>query len=370
MKSKDGHLGRRLHVGRRRYGLAASMKHSYAWATIGVVFIIIALYSGFLADQLYYTSSQGRDYLHQTQFASYPWQGALVMIVLTVVAAPLLGGLFGIITTRGIVERVQQLVAAAVHIAAGNYALRVSISGNDEIGQLEAQFNRMAGQLAESMASREALAKENARLGERARIARELHDAISQDLFSLRMLMDGLCQALPDDSYLQPRITTVEQTTRRMIREMRALLLELRPTQLEQLDLAAALQELAALYRDRCDVTVTAAIVTIPLSARIEHTLLRMAQEALSNAVRHAGATAISVSLELHEEKIVFTVADNGKGFCNDEGKPHYGLGLDLMRERAHELGGSFDLRTAPGQGTRIHICLPQEEAHDSRHDC
>jgi len=370
MKSKDGHLGRRLHVGRRRYGLAASMKHSYAWATIGVVFIIIALYSGFLADQLYYASSQGRDYLHQTQFASYPWQGALVMIVLTVVAAPLLGGLFGSISTRGIVERVQQLVEAAAHIAAGDYALRVSISGNDEIGQLEAQFNRMAGQLAESMASREALAKENARLEERARIARELHDAISQDLFSLRMLMDGLRQALPDDSCLQPRITTVEQTTRRMIREMRALLLELRPTQLEQLDLAAALQELAALYRDRCDVTVTAAIVTIPLSARIEHTLLRMAQEALSNAVRHAGATAISVSLELHEEKIVFTVADNGKGFCDDEGKPHYGLGLDLMRERARELGGSFELKTAPGQGTRIHICLPQEEAHDSRHDC
>ena len=346
------------------------MKRSYVWATIGVVFIIIALYGGFLADQLYYASSQGMDYLHQTQFASYPWQGALVMIMLTVLAAPLLGGLFGVITTRGIVQRVQQLVEAATHIAAGDYALRVSISGNDEIGQLEDQFNRMAGRLAESMASREALAKENARLGERARIARELHDAISQDLFSLRMLTDGLHQALPTDSRLQPRVAAVEQTTKRMIREMRALLLELRPTQLERLGLVAALQELASLYRDRCDVTVTTAIAAIPLAARIEHALLRISQEALSNAVRHAEATAISVSLELQEEKIAFTIADNGKGFSRDEGEPHHGLGLDLMRERAHELGGSFELNTAPGQGVRIHICLPQEEAHDSRHDC
>ena len=368
IKHKERHLKKRPHGMSRRYGLAASMKISYAWATIAVVFFIIALYGGFLADQLYYASSQGNTVL--SQVVSYPWQGALVMSILIVLTAPLLGGLFGSITTRRIIQRVQQLVEVTTHIAAGDYTLRVSISGNDEIGQLEDQFNRMAGQLAENMASREALAKENACLGERARISRELHDAISQDLFSLRMLTDGLRQALPTDSRLQPRVAAVEQTTKRMIREMRALLLELRPTPLEQQGLVTALQALAALYRDRCDVTVTTTIEEISLAARIEHALLRISQEALSNAVRHGEATVIRVSLELQKEEVALTIADNGKGFSRDEGEPHHGLGLDLMQERAHELGGSFELKTAPGHGVRIHVCLPQEEAHDSCDDC
>lgn len=342
----------------RRYGLQAAMKRAYAWATFGVIFVIIALYGGFLADQLYYASSHGVSSFSQ---ASYPWQGALVMILLTALVSPLLGGLFGAITTRGIIRRVQQLGEAATQIAAGDYALRVSVSGHDEIGQLEDQFNCMAQQLGESMASREALAKENARFAERARIARELHDAISQDLFSLRMLTDGLRQALPTDSHLQPRITTVEQIARRMLREMRALLLELRPAPLEQLGLVAALQELAALYRDRCDVMVATTIVANPLAADIEHVLLRISQEALSNAVRYAEATVIRLTLELQEEKVVLTIEDDGKGFSNSESELRHGLGLSLMRERVHELGGSFELNTAPGQGVHIRISLPQE---------
>jgi len=341
-----------------RYGLQAAMKRSYAWTTLGVVFVVVALYGGFLTDQLYYASSHGVSGFHQ---ANYFWEGALLMILLSASATPLLGGLFGAITTGGIIRRVQQLGEAAAQIASGDYSLRVSSSEHDEIGQLEDQFNHMAQQLAESMAHREVLAKENARLAERARIARELHDAISQDLFSLRMLTDGLQQALPADSCLQPRITTVEQTARRMLREMRALLLELRPVPLEQLGLVAALQELAALYRDRFDVTVTTAIMAIPLAAHIEHALLRISQEALSNAVRHAEATAISLMLELQEDKVMFIIGDNGRGFSGSEGKPHYGLGLSLMQERIHELGGRFEMETAPGQGVHIRISLPQE---------
>lgn len=185
--------------------------------------------------------------------------------------------------------------------------------------------------------------------------------AISQDLFSLRMLTDGLQMLLPADSDLQSPIAAVEQTTTNMIREMRALLLELRPIQLDQLGLVAALEELAATYRARLEMTVITTVVSVPLAAKVEHTLLRVAQEALANAVRHAGATEIAVSLAPQEDSIVLTITDNGKGLSADGSGSRHGLGLRVMQERIQELHGSFVLETAPGQGTCITVCVPRE---------
>src|SRR5712692_8390506 len=105
------------------------------------------------------------------------------------------GIFFGWITTRSLVRRVQQLVTATTQFADGDYTQRVDSGYADEIGQLERQFNQMAEQLVENISRRQQLAEQNARLEERSRISRELHDAISQDLFSLRMLADGLQEA-------------------------------------------------------------------------------------------------------------------------------------------------------------------------------
>jgi CubicO group peptidase (beta-lactamase class C family) len=106
-------------------------------------------------------------------------------------------------TTRGLVERVRNLATATTRFADRTYTQRVSVSRNDEIGLLEHQFQCMAEQLAESIAQREKLAEQNARLAERARISRELHDAISQDLFSLRMATGGL-QSTKMIRFLEP----------------------------------------------------------------------------------------------------------------------------------------------------------------------
>lgn len=305
-----------------------------------------------------------------------PWQvtGRLISSVLVslLIAAPI-GGLFGLITTRGLVRRLHSLVRASTRFANGDYMQRVQVRRSDEVGQLEQQFNRMAEQLVASIAQQQALAEQNARMQERARISRELHDAVSQNLFSLRTLLDGLeaeIGAGAEAAALQRRIGLLEQTTNTMTREMRALLLEMRPPQLEGLMLAEALETLADAYTSRLGIAVTTSIVPVVLSATTEQTLLRITQEALSNAARHANASLIVLSLAPRDRMASLTVTDNGRGMDPDESSTTHGLGLRLMQERVQELQGTFVLETAPGRGTRLEICVPQEEEHDSRANC
>ncbi len=289
-----------------------------------------------------------------------PLVSALILLLITVP----IGGLFGAISTRGLVRRIHRLAAATTRFTDGDYAQRVPVAGKDEVGQLEVQFNRMAEQLIESISRRQELAEQNARLGERDRISRELHDAVSQDLFSLHMMAGGLQAAFSPDSPLYPQIMTLKQTTQTMIFEMRALLLELRPAQLEHLGLPSALEDLATAYRSRLGIEVVTAIKSVALPSRVEHAILRIAQEALSNAARHAEATIITLTLEPEETMVALTITDNGNGFVFEDGgeQPYHSLGLRTMHERVQELHGSFTLTSAPGEGTSIHIRLPREE--------
>jgi signal transduction histidine kinase len=179
------------------------------------------------------------------------------------------------------------------------------------------------------------------------------------------MLAYGLQDALPASSEFQTQVTTLERTTSRMIHEMRALLLELRPAHLEQLGLAEALRDLVASYSERLEITITADIAPVSLQPEAEHALLRVAQEALSNAVRHARATQIILALAPLEQGASLTIRDNGAGFALDESQKQHGLGLDSMQERIHELHGTFTLHTAPGQGTEITVSLPRKEENE-----
>lgn len=297
---------------------------------------------------------------------SMPASGSLLLLLLGAVALLIvlipLGGIFGFFSTRGLVKRLKMLAQATTAVANGDYQQRLSVGRQDEIGQLELQFNRMTEQLGESVARQQTLAEENARLAERSRISRELHDAISQDLFSLSLLAGGLQSALPAASPLQRQAAILEQTTNSTIREMRALLLELRPTRLEQFSLVAALQELATAYRTRLDIQVKTDLTPLELEAGQEHAILRIAQEALANAARHASATEITLSLTRQNKQVLFRVHDNGRGFQADAESLRHGLGLRMMQERIQELHGTFALESAPDQGTTLAICLPLEE--------
>jgi signal transduction histidine kinase len=279
--------------------------------------------------------------------------------LLVLAAAVPVGLVFGLLSTRRLIRRLRRLAATTVAVAGGDYHQRLPVAGGDEVAQLEASLNRMAERLDAAMATQRQLAE----AGERTRIARELHDAISQDLFSLRLLAGGLRKALPAGSPLRPQVQTMEQTATATMHEMQALLLELRPVALADAGLVPALEELCQAYRERLGVAVDADLEPVELAPPAEHAVLRVVQEALANAVKHAHPNRIALRLQQQDGQVAVTVSDDGGGFDPATAKQHHGLGLGLMRERIVELGGSFQLDSTPGEGTSVRVLLPKDAA-------
>jgi signal transduction histidine kinase len=286
----------------------------------------------------------------------------LVVGLLVLGGAIPVGIVFGLLSTRRLIRRLRRLAATTVAVANGDYQQRVAVSGGgDEVAQLEANLNRMAERLDAAIATQRQLAGAT----ERARIARELHDAVSQDLFSLRLLAGGLRKALPSDSPLRPQVQTMEDTATATMHEMQALLLELRPVALADAGLVPALEELCGAYRDRLGVAVDAELEPVQLAPPAEHAVLRVVQEALANAVKHAQANRIRLRLHQQEQdgQVAVTVSDDGAGFDPAEAEERHGMGLGLMRERVAELGGTLQLDSTPGEGTSVRILLPKDAA-------
>jgi len=275
--------------------------------------------------------------------------------LLVLAAAVPVGLVFGLLSTRRLIGRLRRLAATTVAVADGDFRPRLPASGGDEVAQLEGNFNRMAERLDTAMATERQLAGAT----ERARIARELHDAISQDLFSLRLLAGGVRRALPAGSPLRPEVETMEQTATATMHEMQALLLELRPVALEDAGLVPALEELCRAYRERLGVTVDADLEPVELHGTAEHAVLRIVQEALANAVKHAQPNRIRLRLRSQAGQVAVSVSDDGSGFDPARAERH-GMGLGLMRERVAELGGTFQLDSTPGEGTSVRILLPR----------
>jgi signal transduction histidine kinase len=285
--------------------------------------------------------------------------GFLLAAVLVLVLLIPLGVVFGLLSTRRLIERIRRLAAGAAAMAGGNLQARVPVSGGDEVGVLEAGFNQMVEQLdAAGRAERDAASAE-ARLVERTRIARELHDSISQDLFSLSLVSGNLRRTLPDGTRFQEQAASMVRTIDHTMWEMRAMLLELRPVTLEKAGLVSALQELCRSYEVRLGVRFSADLHDVHLGPAAEHTVLRVVQEALSNAVRHGEAQTIELTLLRIEDHVDLVVCDDGRGFDPDQVGDRHGLGLSLMRERVAELGGDVAVRSRTGQGTRVRVRIP-----------
>jgi len=222
----------------------------------------------------------------------------------------------------------------------------------------------MAGQLQASLDVRRQLAEANARHQERARIARELHDSISQELFSLSVLAGGLRRALPPGSRVLTEVETMERTAGDTMREMQSLLLALRPVALEEVGLASAIEGICRAYTQRLGVQVQAELDPVTLEPALEHAVLRVTQEALANAVRHADADRVTVRLRAGEDRVVLEITDSGRGFdVAARQQSAVGLGLRTMRDRVAEHGGQLTIDSAPGAGTRVLACFRTEPA-------
>ena len=287
-------------------------------------------------------------------------------VVLLAAAFPV-GLAFGLLSTRRLTRRLGRLAALSLRVADGDFGQRVRVSGHDEVSQLETNFNRMAGQLQASLDATRQLGEANARHEERTRIARELHDSISQELFSLSVLAGGLRRALPAGSAVLPQVEMMERTAGDTMREMRSLLLALRPVALAEDDLPGALAGVCRSYEERLGIPVGAELDLTGLGPgglppAVEHALLRVTQEAVGNAARHAGPARITVRLEADGGRAVLEVADDGSGFdvtAPPRDGDGLGLGLHTMRDRVTELGGLLTVESGPGEGTRVRASFP-----------
>ncbi|WP_345469304.1 HAMP domain-containing sensor histidine kinase [Actinoallomurus oryzae] len=269
-----------------------------------------------------------------------------------------MGALFGLLSTGRLIQRVRRLVAGITSMADGDLSARIPVSGGDEVGRLEDGFNRMAERLTAAVRAERAAARQ----AERTRIARELHDSVSQDLFSVNLLAGGLREAITDGE-LRSQAESLERTVGRTMREMRAMLLELRPIDLEDAGLALALDQLCRAYEARLGVRITTDVGLVQLRPEAEHAVLRLVQEALGNATRHGDAETIELSLTGDGGRVEVVVRDDGRGFDPARAGERHGMGLGLMRDRVTELGGTFQVVSAPGQGTVVRARIPEVAA-------
>jgi signal transduction histidine kinase len=287
------------------------------------------------------------------------------------VVSSLIGLLFGWLVGRGFSKRLKRLTEASAALAGGDLSRRITDCSVDEIGQLGSQFNRMADQLATNVRDLRLLADRNAQLAEQAaqlaiieernRLARDLHDSVSQDLFSLTMLAAATRRMIVDRPDLAAdQLQEMQETAQRALQETRSLVLALRPAALDGRGLAPALRDLAAAVHARQGLDVA---LTISGERRLpfeyEQALFRIVQEALGNVARHSGVRAAEVTLCYADHSVSLTVTDRGRGFDTNAARNLRALGLDTMAERARELGGSFHVQSAANQGTTVAVSLP-----------
>lgn len=218
-----------------------------------------------------------------------------------------------------------------------------------------------------TIADQVAVAVENARLfaeaqgkavlEERQRLARELHDSVSQAIYGVTLYTKAASRLLASGESLTAAMYIDEISTiaREALQEMRLLIFELRPPLLEQEGLVAALQSRLEAVESRAGIETTLEAYGIGrLSAAVEHALYRVGQEALTNALKHAKANSVTITLRRHQGTLTMIIADDGIGFSPTAAAGCTGLGLVGMKERAAEVGGQLRIDSAPGKGTRV----------------
>ena len=298
-------------------------------------------------------------------------------------------GMLGVLLTEGKPERLADIRAdprfegwPAAHPDMSHF-LGVPVRDGDRVLGIIFAANKVSGpgftgrdqEILSLFAAHAAIALTNARLyersqelsvlQERSRLARELHDAVTQKLFSIRAHARAAAVRAGrepfDPDRVKAEIATVETLGAQAHAELRAVIDGLAPPDLRAGGLADALRRYAVLAGRAHGIAVTFTAAGLPaLTPGTEAALYRVAQEALHNALRHSGAAKIEISLSLTGRRILLEVTDDGRGFAPDAPAP--GLGLTSMRERAAAVGGTLSVSSSPGAGTRVTLAIPLDQ--------
>ncbi len=324
--------------------------------------------------------------IHDTNAAFLRTLAALGVLTLFTITAVFVAAELGIL--RG----VRSLAHAAQRFGAGDLQARAKAPrGHTEFASLAASFNTMADALADrhrealeaqarlrALASRLHLVRET----EAARISRELHDEIGQVLTSLKMDLSRLQACCASGALTPPCAEALNRQVAAATRQVdaavgfvRRIASELRPGVLDKLGLTAALQWQAHEIEARTDlvVQVEADCADVTLDDEVAVTLFRIAQEALTNVVRHARARLVEIGLVTTPTEAVLTVHDDGVGIESGKADSRESLGLIGMRERAILVNGRVSITGAPGGGTTVRVTVPlppaprEADAHPAR---
>ena len=231
---------------------------------------------------------------------------------------------------------------------------------------LDASFKSLSGKLnllteAVQKAENQSLVKEEAIIEkERKRIARDLHDTVSQELFAAHMILSGVSQqALKlDREKMQIQLQSVAAILETAQKDLRVLLLHLRPVELEEKSLVEGIQILLKELEDKSDLKVSLKQNVSKLPKKIEEHIFRILQELISNTLRHAQASCLDVYLYQTDVELQLKVVDNGIGFQLGS-LDDLSYGLRNIKERVEDMAGTVQLLTAPKQGLAVDIRIP-----------
>ncbi len=301
--------------------------------------------------------------------ASSVWLRASEWIPLSLIPVLLVSLTLLWLGIRNVVKPLQALEARANAVAWGDVdALAEPVGGVEEIRRLQRTLHHMAEKIYRAHQSlRSYLAALTAgQEEERRRLARELHDETLQALIALQQRLQLAAQDLQGQPEVQKRLRELQSLVAQAVQDLRRLIRNLRPLYLEELGLIPALETLVQEVNDQVKgLRVEFLLQGTPrrLSSNEELALYRIAQEALSNVVRHARATQAQVILAFEPEQVRLEIRDNGRGFRVPESPadlaPQGHYGLLGMQERAERIGASLRLHSEPNQGTLVAVVLP-----------
>src|SRR5699024_2854976 len=237
---------------------------------------------------------------------------------------------------------------------------------------VQAKIRRQASH-AQSLATERANEREKSLqeivVQERSRLARELHDSVSQQMFAASMMMSAINESNPPkDPHVQHQLAMVEKMIHQSQLEMRALLMHLRPAALKGKTLQEGAIELLRELEQKVPIEIDWQIEDFSLDKGVEDHLFRILQEPISNTLRHAKATTFHCMLIEQDDMIILRVVDNGVGFDVEKVKAN-SYGLQNMRERALEIGGTCKIISLKNEGTRLEVKVPAFEREASNND-
>jgi len=275
---------------------------------------------------------------------------------------------------RSVTQPVLELAAQARQLGSGDFTVRIPVRSQDELGQLAESFNRMAEDLHTTTVSRDQLDAAHQKLQEltdrlidsqeeeRKRLARELHDDVTQRMATIAIEAGRLRHLAADDpAQWRTGLERLQQQMARLSDDIHGLSRRLHPSTLDDLGLAAAVEGECRGFFERGGPPVELRLEgeLEALAPPVRLALYRIVQESLRNIARHAEASEVTLHLRRAGERVLLDIADDGRGFDRSAPGWRAGVGLASMAERMRNLGGSLTVDSAPGRGTRVSVEAP-----------